>query len=376
MKRLVLLNPYSTGSHALWEEGMRVHLPQAAEADGEALEVYVWSLPGRHWKWRMHASGLTLADRMMSDWDGDWVPDGFLVTDMMDVGQFRAALPPRMRQVPIVLYFHENQLTFPNHGEREAKSWDRHYAFLNLTSALLADAVWFNSEYHRMAFLGAIPDFLKCLPAPRPVDAAERIGACSEVVPIGIREDVFAAGADRATVYGEGAPVVVWNHRWEYDKGPDVFLEVLEEARRRGARFRIAVMGESFEAVPDSFQRMKAAFLDDVVHWGMVETRSEYVERLRAADVALVTARHDFFGISVIESAAAGLEIVAPNALVYPEHFGASRLHDRDGLCDAFVLALAQGQRGQWTENAARYIWPEVAGRAWNSLLRVWGEVI
>ena len=186
---------------------MRVHLPQAAESDGEALEVLVWSLPGRHWKWRMHASALSLVERMMSDWEGDWIPDGFLVTDMMDVGQFRAALPSRMRHVPIVLYFHENQLTFPDHVERGAKTWDRHYAFLNLTSDLLADAVWFNSEYHRTAFLGAIPEFLKCFPSPRPVDAVERIAVRSEVVPIGIREDVFSAVAERADVYGEGAPV-------------------------------------------------------------------------------------------------------------------------------------------------------------------------
>lgn len=372
MKRLVLLNPYSTGSHALWEEGMRVHLPQAAESDGEALEVLVWSLPGRHWKWRMHASALSLVERMMSDWEGDWIPDGFLVTDMMDVGQFRAALPSRMRQVPIVLYFHENQLTFPDHLEREAKTWDRHYAFLNLTSALLADAVWFNSAYHRTAFLGAIPEFLKCLPSPRPVDAVERIAAHSEVVPIGIQEDVFSAVAERADVYGEGAPVVVWNHRWEYDKGPDAFLEVLEEAKRRGARFRIAVMGEPFDAVPDSFERMKSVFADDVVHWGRVETRSEYVRRLCAGDIALVTARHDFFGISVLESAAAGLDIVAPNALVYPEHFGAARLHDREGLCDALIRTLSEGGKGEWKQSAAPYAWPEVADWAWNSLLRVW----
>ena len=351
---------------------MRVHLPDAAESQGESLEVISWNLPGRHWKWRMHASALTLVDRMMSEWKSDVVPDGFIVTDMMDVGQFRAALPPRMRQVPIVLYFHENQLTFPDHQEREAKTWDRHYAFLNLTSALLADAVWFNSEYHRTAFLSAIPEFLKCLPAPRPVDCAERIASRSEVVPIGIRKDVFSAADEGADVYGAGAPVVVWNHRWEYDKGPDTFVDVLEEAGRRGARFRVAIMGESFESVPDSFQRMKSVFSDDIVHWGRVEKRSEYVRRLCAADLTLVTARHDFFGISVLECAAAGLGIVAPNALVYPEHFGAARLHDRKGLCDAFVLALSNTRRGEWRENAARYAWPKVAAGAWNSLLRAW----
>ena len=351
---------------------MRIHLPEAAESHGKALEVHSWNLPGRHWKWRMHSSALTLVDRMMSEWRGDWIPDAFLVTDMMDVGQLRAALPSRMRQVPIVLYFHENQLTFPNHHERKAKAWDRHYAFLNLTSALLADAVWFNSAYHRREFLSAVPDFLKCLPAPRPVDSAERIEARSEVVPIGIREDVFNEAGECPSVYGAGAPVVVWNHRWEYDKGPDEFMGVLEEARHRGARFRIAVMGEAFDAVPDSFKRMRSVFSNDIVQWGRIEKRADYVQRLHAADLALVTARHDFFGISVLESAAAGLDIVAPNDLVYPEHFGAVRLHDREGLCDAFIGALSGGRRGAWKKEASRYAWPKVADLAWKSLLRTW----
>ena len=168
MKRLALLNPYAAGSHALWEEGLLQHLPNAAALAGDSLEVRSWNLPGRHWKWRMHQAGMTLAERMVSDVGEGWVPDAFLVTDMMDVGQFRAALPARLRSVPVVLYFHENQLTFPDHPERLPKEWDRHYAFMNLSSALLADAVWFNSEYHRRVFLEAVPGFVKGLPSPAP----------------------------------------------------------------------------------------------------------------------------------------------------------------------------------------------------------------
>ena len=121
MRRVVLLNSYSTASHALWERGMLVHLPTAAQKSGEEVEVMAISLPGRHWKWRMQASALTLVERLESKGIFDNEVDAFIVTDMMDVGQFRAALPKAHRGVPIVLYFHENQLTFPDHPEREKK---------------------------------------------------------------------------------------------------------------------------------------------------------------------------------------------------------------------------------------------------------------
>jgi len=372
MKRLALLNPYSSGSHALWEHGLSEHLPLAARSDGDELEIRVWSLPGRHWKWRMHASALTLVDRMMQDIGSDWVPDAFLVTDMMDVGQFRAALPARLRHIPVVVYFHENQLTFPDHPERPAKEWDRHYAFLNLTSALLADAVWFNSQYHRRVFLDAIPGFLKGLPAPRPYSALETIDAASSVVPIGIGDEVFLDGENRPRLYGEGAPVVVWNHRWEYDKGPEAFFQILLEARERGAHFRLAVMGEQFEAAPEAFSRIQSAFAADIVQWGMVESREDYVRCLQSSDVALVTAHHDFFGISVLECAAAGLEIVAPDALAYPEHFGSERLHSRERLCDAFIQALTSESSNVADVDMFPYRWCEVSSRAWECLNQVW----
>ena len=372
MKRLALLNPYAAGSHALWEDGLLQHLPGAAASAGGTLEVRSWSLPGRHWKWRMHQSGMTLAERMVADVGEGWVPDAFLVTDMMDVGQFRAALPARLRSIPVVLYFHENQLTFPDHPERPPKEWDRHYAFMNLSSALLADAVWFNSEYHRRVFLEAVPGFVKGLPSPRPVLPADRIQAKSEVIPIGIRQDAFDAAADQHDAFGEGGPVVVWNHRWEYDKGPEAFLEILVQARERGARFRLAVMGQSFDAEPDAFARMKAEFEKDIVQWGAEESRAGYIRKLASSDVALVTAHHDFFGISVLECAAVGLDVVAPNALAYPEHFGEDRLHARSGLLDAFMGSLSSTSRKKWAESAGSYTWPNVAQRAWGALNRVW----
>lgn len=372
MRRIVIVNPYSAGSHAQWAEGLARALPLAAGSAGTDLEVHIAALPGRHWKWRMHASALVLVERMVQE---DWFlagVDAFIVTDMLDVGQFRAALPPSHRHVPIVLYFHENQLTFPDHPERPRKDWDRHYAFMNVTGALLADGVWFNSGYHRGLFLGAIPDFMSVFPAPRPVDVAERIEASSVVVPIGIEEDVFrSADVPRPTRWGAGPPVVVWNHRWEYDKGPGAFADILEVAGAQGLDFRLAVMGQRFDQEPEAFGRMRERWSDRIVEWGPVDSREGYVEALQSADIALVTAHHDFFGISVLESAAAGLHVVAPRALAYPEHFGEELLHAREDLAGAFVAAL-EGDRRESVFAARTHAWPEVGAKAWASLAGVW----
>jgi len=372
MRRVILLNPYSAGSHAQWAQGLAREWPAAAARCGGELEVEVFSLPGRHWKWRMHAAALVLVERMLESGALNQVVDAFIVTDMLDVAQFRAALPPGMRDVPVVVYFHENQLTFPPHPERPEVEWDRHYAWLNLTSAWLADAVWFNSHYHRQIFLEAVPAFISSFPSPRPRNAAERIAKKSNVVRIGLENDVLEAGKlDLPGCFDAGPPVVVWNHRWEYDKGPAAFLSCLDAAVAAGLDFRLAVMGQSFDRVPAEFAQMKERHAHRILVWGHRELRREYVEVLRSADLALVTAHHDFFGISVLEAAAAGLGVIAPNELAYPEHFGDEFLHDRQALEAAFLDALIRPP-ASLAHAAENYAWNQVAQEAWKAVLMVW----
>lgn len=348
---------------------MERHLPAASQARGEAWTVEVASLPGRHWKWRMHSAALTMVERMKASGLLHAPVDLFLVTDMLDVGQFRAALPPDLRGVPIALYFHENQLTFPDHPERPPEAWDRHYAFLNLTSALLADVVWFNSEYHRKVFLEAIPGFLRQLPSPRPVQPELKIKSKSAVLPIGLEADVLEPRTGGR--FEDGPPVIAWNHRWEHDKGPGAFLNLLQRVRDRGVPFRLAIMGEAFQSQPEAFDVMRSEFKEAIVHWGHAPSRHEYLDLLASCDVALVTAHHDFYGISVLESAALGLEVVAPRELAYPDHFPEDWLHDRKDLEDALVSALSAPARRAWSDCAQHRSWSSIADAWCNAVTRV-----
>ena len=89
----------------------------------------------------MHAAALTMVERMKASgmilWTCSWSRTCWMWGS-------RAALPPELRGVPIALYFHENQLTFPIIGAASGgRTGITHFW---LTSALLADVVWFNSS--------------------------------------------------------------------------------------------------------------------------------------------------------------------------------------------------------------------------------------
>jgi hypothetical protein len=40
------------------------------------------------------------------------------------------------------------------------------------------------------------------------------------------------------------ARLILWNHRWEYDKAPDLFADAILAAAEKGADFRQALLGK------------------------------------------------------------------------------------------------------------------------------------
>ena len=353
---VLVLDPFHAGSHAAFSAGWRGH---------SRHEIGLMTLPGRTWKWRMRGAAVTFAGRLHEIPPGGR-PDVLVTTDMLDLATLRGLGPAWARTTPAAVYFHENQLTHPagpaagDHDKRR----DEHFGFTNLTATLAADAVWFNSAFHRDDFLAAADALCRRLPDHPPDRAAARIAAKALVLPpgVGVPDDIGLRAA--------GPPRVAWVGRWEHDKRPEVFFAALDLLIERGVAFEVAVLGERYRHAPAVFERARERLGDRVRRWGYAEDRAEYEAELARADMVVSTAGHEFFGVAVAEAAARGAVPVVPRALAYPGVWGdAAVYHDNtpggtaDTLADLLPLVDSPpwaAKRAAAHRRATRYRW-EVA---------------
>jgi glycosyltransferase involved in cell wall biosynthesis len=295
-------------------------------------------------------------------------------------------LPAGYGRIPSIAYFHENQLTYPLPPGVER---DLGYGFKNLTTAVAADVVLFNSEYHRQGFLAAAVDLLAAMPDAVPAWVTEEIAAKSRVLPLGCDLRVLDRYRSRAAAevaagrWGDPAagPLVVWNQRWEYDKAPQDLFRALEALRDRRVAFRLAVAGSGATVPSEEFVHARSVLADRVVHWGKIDDRSDYAALLWAGDVVVSTAIHEFFGVAVLEAVYCGCRPVLPERLSYPElvprEAHGEVLYGEGDLASALARALAKPH--EWSEDwqrtwAARFDWGSLKTRydeaIWECALR------
>ena len=306
--RILILEPFMAGSHASWAKGLQQH---------SAHEVEILSMPGRHWKWRMHGSAITLAMKY-NELSSHFQPDLLIATDMLDLATFKG-LCPDSGKIPIAVYFHENQLSYPwSPADADVKKGrDFHYGFMNWTSALAADKVWFNSDYNMGSFYKGVHTMLKAMPDRRHLSAIDEAKDKSSVLSLGMDlEDLYRNVEEKDM----SEPVILWNHRWEYDKGPDAFYTLLQRLQQSSIDFKLIVCGESYKRYPDTFDRIKESLHGELIHFGFAKTRTEYSQLLQRANIIPVTNQQEFFGQSVMEALAAGCYPILPDALAYPGH--------------------------------------------------------
>ncbi len=255
--------------------------------------------------------------------------DGILTSTFLDVAVLRSLLATQGKDIPLVMYFHENQFSYPGQVYDPGMF---QFTSINFTSALCADRLAFNSRYNLETFLDGVCRYLKKVADMDLRHLEAQIQAKSTILYPGIHFqdiDVVAALRTEGTKRAERAerieqrqrePVLVWNHRWEHDKDPETFFHVLFELVEEYS-FQVIVLGQHFRNQPEIFGRAKKILKDRLLHFGYAESREDYARLLSQGDYIVSTAQHEFFGISVLEGVRAGCRPVVPNRLSYKELF-------------------------------------------------------
>jgi len=297
-KRILFIEPFYGGSHRDFADGLVSH---------SRHDITLVTLPARFWKWRMRGASLYLCEHLppLSSFDG------LVVSDLMSLSDLKAI---RARDFPpSLVYFHENQLTYPL---APGETMDVQFGFTDITTAVSADRLVFNSHTHRQQFLDRLPAFIGRMPEYKPHWVVEVIRRKSRVIHPGCH--ILPHERLRPPDL-QKPPLIIWNHRWEFDKNPTDFFEALYRLQEKGTAFRVAVMGENFQAVPKPFIQARERLKDRLVHYGYIESRRQYRDMLGQGAIAVSTSQQENFGISAVEAVALGCLPLFANRLSYPE---------------------------------------------------------
>ena len=292
-----LMSAYRTDSHARWADWLVDAHP---DITWKRLE-----LSGRRFRWRIRGNPISWLNRLPES-----LPDLIFATSMVDLATIKG-LHPRLADVPAWYYFHENQFAYPL-SEHQLNRIDPQ--MVQLYGALASERLFFNSEFNRSTFLDGVFDLLRTKPQADSQGIRLQLEAKSSVLPIPIRPIPPAAQKDPG--------LILWNHRWEYDKAPELFAEAMVRlAKFPDIDFRLALLGDRSSAFPSpALLRLREELPGRILMDERADSET-YKEIVGRSTVAVSTALHEFQGLAMLEAVSAGAHPLVPDDLCYPEQY-------------------------------------------------------
>lgn len=303
--KILYIEPFYAGSHKQWIDSYILYSKH---------EIDILSLPGRYWKWRMHGAAITLAKRFV---ENNKKYNLIIASDMLNLPLFISLCRNKINSTRIATYFHENQILYSNSPLESEKELNRdlHYAFINYTSSLVSDINLFNSHYHRNVYLEEMDKYLNKKPEYKNKYTVEIIADKSSVLHIGCDLEKFSPINDCLN----NLPIILWNHRWEHDKNPELFFNTLIKLKKNEIKFHLVVLGQKFSRVPEIFNKIEKELKSEILHIGYCDSFNDYKKWMHKADILPITSYQDFFGISIVEAVYCNTIPLLPNRLSYPE---------------------------------------------------------
>ncbi len=289
-----LLSSYRTDSHGQWADWV-------TEAHSQ-VNWHKLELPGRRFRWRIRGNPLSWLEKLP-----DSKPDLILATSMVDLATIKG-LHPRLAQVPCWYYFHENQFAYPP-GEDHVNQIDPQ--MVQIYGGLAAEWLFFNSEFNRSTFLDGVFNLLKKKPQVDTMRIKLLLEKKTTVLPIPVEPIPPAKSKDNR--------LILWNHRWEYDKAPEIFAEAMVRLAEQGVDFRLALLGNRSSTFPnESLLHMREKLGDRIIADERAD-RATYNRIVSESGIVISTSLHEFQGLSILEAASAEARPMVPDALCYPE---------------------------------------------------------
>ncbi|MGV0034054.1 MAG: tRNA-queuosine alpha-mannosyltransferase domain-containing protein [Candidatus Azotimanducaceae bacterium WSBS_2022_MAG_OTU7] len=350
MKKLLILSPYDGFSHGFWREGLVDYLTGK-------FDITQCTLPPRYFSWRQRGNSLAFAMKPELQQSFDLV----VATSMTDLSALRG-LNRNLSRVPGIVYFHENQFAYPESNTRGNTEGLVERQLTSIYTALSADRIFFNSEFNRSTFLAGAKQLLGRMPDEVPSGIVSSIEAKSSIVPVPLDIEpakTYALPGKRLKI--------VWNHRWEHDKGPDRLNQIVTELVLRKVDFELSLYGQQFSRRPLVFDELleRLRVNGNVGEVGFVEHRREYLSKLSAHDFVLSTADQEFQGLAIQEAMACGCIPVVPDALSYPDYVPAEYRYNTVSEAVDILLAPQTAK----SPSLDRYAWATV-GPDWTAALQ------
>jgi len=329
--KILLLDAYDAASHRYWRAAITDMLK---DIEGDSIQWTELVLPPRYFSWRIRGNSLSWGkgeyDVLQSEsLDKDF--DLVIATSMVDLSALRGFIP-KLGLIPTLVYFHENQFSYPvGHNKQPAVEPQ----IVNLYAALCADKVVFNSEFNQQTFLKGAESLLKKLPDEIPKGLVQELSEKSSVLPVPIVEVQDQGDLNNTFIVKDTsnnqaslkqAPLkIVWNHRWEYDKGPERLLAFVKEVIAQDLIIELNIVGERFRNSPKAFDEIELLLKNNpqqqLKQFGFIESYQKYLKLLEESDFVLSTSLHDFQGLSVLQAVAKGCLPLVPNRMAYPQWF-------------------------------------------------------
>ncbi len=297
--KIAAIETYYGGSHRVFIDGLIKH---------SRHNIALFTLPYQLWRSRIKES----ASKIIQNVDNLSEFDLIFTTSFCNVAELKALIGPNCP--PIVLYVHENQHTYPRNTNQKR---DYQVEWIDFMNTVTADLVIYNSDFHRNSYHRALRMYIQKTPQTTLSPEYWIKRAQQRSITLYPGTDTPDNISKRSSVHNR--PRILWNHRWDHDKQPTVFLKTLIRCMDAGYDFEVILLGETPSIPSKKYNNLIDQLSERIIQNGYVQSRDDYFSLLTSGDIVISTAIQENFGLSIVEAIQCGCFPLLPNRLSYPE---------------------------------------------------------